>query len=331
MLTSKSATNTHKLNRAHARRCVATAGASQKRTAKAHAVASAQAAAASVASTLAASLAVAGPALAADGDAGSAVGSVVGVLALAAGAGVFFSAADPEKRREEMTAAAGGDEMASVKTYFETEGASRWKKIYGDDEEEVNKVQLDIRMGHAQTVDKIVNWLDSDGLDGRTVADCGCGTGLLSIPLSLKGANVSASDISGPLVEEARSRASAAGAKSVNFDVSDLESVDGKFNTVTCVDVMIHYPQNKVDAMIEHLASMSEEKLIVSFAPNTPYYSVLKRIGELAPGPSKATRAYLHKEEDVRAALKRAGFRVTRDEMTATNFYFSRLLEAERA
>ena len=69
----------------------------------------------------------------------------------------------------------------------------------------------------------------------------------------------------------------------------------------------------------------------MSFAPNTPYYSVLKRIGELAPGPSKATRAYLHKEEDVRAALKRAGFRVTRDEMTATNFYFSRLLEAERA
>ena len=51
---------------------------------------------------------------------------------------------------------------------------------------------------------------------------------------------------------------------------------------------------------------------------------------ELAPGPSKATRAYLHKEADVRAALERAGFRVTRDDMTATSFYFSRLLEAER-
>ena len=82
--------------------------------------------------------------------------------------------------------------------------------------------------------------------------------------------------------------------------------------------------------MVQHLAGLADEKLIVSFAPNTPYYSVLKRIGELAPGPSKATRAYLHKEADVRAALERAGFRVTRDDMTATSFYFSRLLEAER-
>lgn len=27
------------------------------------------------------------------------------------------------------------------------------------------------------------------------------------------------------------------------FDALDLESVSGKYNTVTCLDVMIHYPQ----------------------------------------------------------------------------------------
>jgi len=56
----------------------------------------------------------------------------------------------------------------------------------------------------------------------------------------------------------------------------------------------------------------------------------LKKIGELFPGPSKTTRAYLHEESTVRAALQQAGFEVTREEMTATNFYFSRLLEARR-
>lgn len=59
-------------------------------------------------------------------------------------------------------------------------------------------------------------------------------------------------------------------------------------------------------------------------------YSILKRIGELFPGPSKATRAYLHAEDDVEACLKRNGFKVVKKEMTATNFYFSRLFEAVR-
>lgn len=54
------------------------------------------------------------------------------------------------------------------------------------------------------------------------------------------------------------------------------------------------------------------------------------QVGELFPGPSKTTRAYLHTEEAVRAALANAGFTVKRTEMTSTNFYFSRMLEAVR-
>jgi len=115
------------------------------------------------------------------------------------------------------------------------------------------------------------------------------------------------------------------------FFTSDLESVSGKFHTVTCLDVMIHYPQSKADAMVQHLASLAEKRLIVSFAPKTLAYSVLKRIGELFPGPSKATRAYLHAEADVEAALAAVGWRVRRREMTATSFYFSRMLELERS
>ena len=53
------------------------------------------------------------------------------------------------------------------------------------------------------------------------------------------------------------------------FSASDLESIDGKYNTVTCLDVMIHYPQDKVDDMVTHLASLSDDRLIISFAPKT--------------------------------------------------------------
>jgi len=114
------------------------------------------------------------------------------------------------------------------------------------------------------------------------------------------------------------------------FEAMDLESCSGRYHTVTCLDVMIHYPQDKVNGMIAHLASLADQRLIISFAPKTLAYSILKRIGELFPGPSKATRAYLHAEDDVEAALARAGFKVVKREMTATSFYFSRLLEAQR-
>lgn len=94
---------------------------------------------------------------------------------------------------------------------------------------------------------------------------------------------------------------------------------------------MIHYPQAKADAMVQHLASLAEERLVISFAPYTPLLALLKRVGELFPGPSKATRAYLHAEADVEAALGAVGWKVVRREMTSTRFYFSRLLELRRA
>ena len=47
------------------------------------------------------------------------------------------------------------------------------------------------------------------------------------------------------------------------------------------------FVQDKANAMIKHLASLSQDRLIISFAPKTLAYTVLKRIGELFPGPSK--------------------------------------------
>lgn len=238
----------------------------------------------------------------------------------------LLSLAEPETTKK-------ADDKEEVRSYFNTTGFDRWKRIYGQ-ADDLNSVQLDIRLGHAQTVEKIIEMVKNDGpLEGLKVCDAGCGTGSLSIPLAMEGAIVSASDISSAMVAEAERRAQESikeGSKLVKprFETRDLESLDGKYHTVACVDVLIHYPQEKAAGMIQHLASLAERRLILSFAPKTWYYSVLKRIGELFPGPSKTTRAYLHSEEDVEAALKAAGWVVRRRDMTGTKFYFSRLLEA---
>lgn len=222
------------------------------------------------------------------------------------------------------------DDKTIVREYFNSTGFDRWRRIYGDGE--VNKVQLDIRNGHQQTVETVLGWLKADGnLSELSICDAGCGVGSLSIPLAQAGAKVYASDISEKMVGEAKDRAKAEG-NDVNLTlaVQDLEKLSGSYHTVICLDVLIHYPQNEADRMISHLCSLAESRLILSFAPKTFALSLLKKIGSFFPGPSKATRAYLHRAADVIEILERNGFAVKRQAMTKTRFYFSRTLEATR-
>ncbi len=223
------------------------------------------------------------------------------------------------------------DDKTVVKEYFNATGFDRWRRIYGDGE--VNKVQLDIRNGHQQTVDTVVNWLTSDGnLAGLSICDAGCGLGSLSIPLAQAGAKVFASDISEKMAGEAKEKATELLGNTNNptFAVQDLETLSGSYHTVICLDVLIHYPQDKAAQMIGHLASLAESRLILSFAPKTLALSLLKKIGEFFPGPSKTTRAYQHREADIIKILESSGFSIQRQAMTSTRFYFSRLLEATR-
>lgn len=126
------------------------------------------------------------------------------VAALAA----VLSLTDPERRRRLQAEEVGGGDKEVVRNYFNNSGFQRWKKIYGETDD-VNKVQLDIRLGHSKTVENVMKMLTDDGsLNGVTVCDAGCGTGCLAIPLAKEGAVVSASDISAAMVTEAEKQVS---------------------------------------------------------------------------------------------------------------------------
>lgn len=73
-----------------------------------------------------------------------------------------FSLSDPERRRRQQAEASDGDEKAAVKDYFNSTGFDRWRKIYGSTDD-VNRVQLDIRIGHAQTVEATLRMLRDAG------------------------------------------------------------------------------------------------------------------------------------------------------------------------
>lgn len=225
------------------------------------------------------------------------------------------------------------DDKAVVTEYFNNKGFDRWNRIYSEDGE-VNTVQLDIREGHAQTIDKILKWVDDDrNADQLSFCDAGCGVGSLTLPLLARGATVSASDISQAMVTEADRRARDLlpdRVANMSFAVSDLESIDGHYDTVCCVDVMIHYPTDQAANMIAKLSEHANRRLIISFAPKTFLLSIFKKVGEFFPGPSKATRAYLHTEADVIKAIEACGMTVKRTDFTGTRFYFSKVIEAIR-
>ncbi len=232
------------------------------------------------------------------------------------------------------TAAEKAAEKAEVKTYFESTGFERWNRIYSTSDD-VNKVQRNIRIGHQKTVDNVLAWLQEQGnLAERSFCDAGCGVGSLTLPLAQLGAaSIAASDLSAAMVQEAARRANDAGVKpgQISFLASDLESLQGRYDTVICLDVFIHYPQAPAEEMVRHLAGMAEQHLIVSFAPYTPLLALLKGIGQLFPGPSKTTRAYTLREAGIVAAAEAAGFRPVRRSLNQAPFYFSRLLAFERA
>jgi magnesium-protoporphyrin O-methyltransferase len=224
-------------------------------------------------------------------------------------------------------------EKEEVKGYFETTGFERWNRIYSESDD-VNRVQRNIRIGHQKTVDNVLAWLqEQGGLAQRSFCDAGCGVGSLSIPLAQLGAgSIDASDLSEAMASEGRRRAEAAGINGdrLQFSASDLESLEGRYDTVICLDVFIHYPQAPAEEMVRHLAGMAEKHLIVSFAPYTPLLALLKGIGQLFPGPSKTTRAYTLREDGIVAAAAAAGFQPVRRSLNQAPFYFSRLIAFER-
>jgi magnesium-protoporphyrin O-methyltransferase len=224
-------------------------------------------------------------------------------------------------------------EKQEVREYFNSTGFERWNRIYSDSDE-VNNVQRNIRLGHQKTVDEVLAWLQEEGdLASRSFCDAGCGVGSLSLPLARLGAGrIAASDLSEAMVSEARRRAAQAGISEsrLSFTASDLESLSGRYDTVICLDVFIHYPQAAAEEMVRHLAGLAERRLIVSFAPYTPLLAALKQIGQLFPGPSKTTRAYTLREEGIVAAAAAAGFEPIRRSLNKAPFYFSRLIEFRR-
>ena len=224
-------------------------------------------------------------------------------------------------------------EKNEVQDYFNGTGFNRWKRIYSKSND-INTVQKNIRIGHQKTIDDVLLWINEySELEKLTFCDAGCGVGSLTIPLLKLGVKqIQASDISSSMISETKERVKNENFASnkVKYKTCDLEKLDGSFDCVVCLDVFIHYPQSVAEDMVKHLCDLSKNKLIVSFAPYTPFLAVLKNIGKMFPGPSKTTRAYTLKEKGIIKAAEDKGFVVKQKKLNQAPFYFSKLIEFQK-
>ena len=93
--------------------------------------------------------------------------------------------------------------------------------------------------------------------------------GSLAIPLAKMGAIFLISYILDAMSTNAKRRSEEVGINDAIFYSSDLESVPGKYNNVTYVNVVIYYLIEKMSEIVGHLCSLVGNRLIILFAPNT--------------------------------------------------------------
>jgi SAM-dependent methyltransferase len=96
-------------------------------------------------------------------------------------------------------------------------------------------------------------WALLEGIRFTRILDIGCGDGSLSLPLLRPGVTLALVDLSGPMLEVARSRIPPAFGSSVSATQGDFLSLaaEPRFDLVLCLGVLAHVPS--VDAALERI------------------------------------------------------------------------------
>lgn len=218
-----------------------------------------------------------------------------------------------------------------LETYFDRTAFEAWKTITTD--APVSGIRATVRAGRTAMRDLLLGWLPGD-MTGLTLLDAGCGTGALAVEAALRGARVTAIDISSQLVGIARERApTELGGGSIDWQVGDmLDPALGHFDHVVAMDSLIHYPQADIVATVAALGARTRRSIEFTFAPRTPALTILHNVGKLLPRADRAPAIIPAGEESLRAAFAGAlpGWSQPRCERISGGFYKSQALELVR-
>lgn len=174
------------------------------------------------------------------------------------------------------------DRRAQIETYFDRTAAATWARLTSD--APVSRIRATVRKGRDEMRAILLSQLPAD-LHGCRLLDAGCGTGALAIEAAMRGADVTAVDISPTLINIALQRAPTfTNGGRIRFLAGDMvDPALGMFDHTVAMDSIIHYRQDDMLAMIEKLAAITTSGLHFTYAPRTKLLTVMHAMGQLFP------------------------------------------------
>ncbi len=219
-----------------------------------------------------------------------------------------------------------------IARYFDKTAVSAWAKLTSD--EPVSRVRQTVRIGRENIRKSILSWLPDD-LHGSRILDAGCGTGAFAIEAAMKGANVTAVDISPSLIKIARSRTPdfLDNEGTVDFFWGDmLDPAFGDFDHIVLMDSIIHYDSNEGFELIRQLGKRCKKSMIFTFAPYTPILGTMISLGRFFPKSDRAPSIVPMREGYVFKKINEdlSSWRIERVNRVSKGFYKSEAVELVR-
>jgi magnesium-protoporphyrin O-methyltransferase len=219
---------------------------------------------------------------------------------------------------------------SQLQTYFDRTAVEAWSRLTST--APVSRIRATVRAGRDRMRNTLLSYLPDD-LNATRLLDAGCGTGALSVEAALRGAHVTAIDLSSTLILLAGERLPASlGAGRIEFRVGDMfDPALGAFDHVVAMDSLIHYALEDVVQVLAGFAARTNRSIVFSFAPKTPLLTLMWWVGRLFPRHNRAPAIEPRSERALRRRLAAepalAGWRVGRTQRIASGFYTSQAME----
>ena len=213
-----------------------------------------------------------------------------------------------------------------VEDYFDRTATKTWERLTSD--APVSKVRETVRKGRDRMRATMLGQLPQD-LTGMRVLDAGCGTGMASIELAQRGAEVVAVDISPSLVEIAAKRTPDAVRDQISYRAGDMLDAElGTFDHVIAMDSLIYYEASDIGKALAALCPRVGS-VVFTVAPRTPFLMTFFTMGKMFPRSERSPVMIPHAPTRLASAAKAEGAHGALSEIAriTSGFYISTCLE----
>jgi len=215
-----------------------------------------------------------------------------------------------------------GETRDRVETYFDRTATQTWERLTSH--EKVSRIRETVRKGRDRMRALMLSRLPED-LRGARVLDAGCGTGAMASELALRGANVTAVDISPQLIDIAKRRLHPALTDQVDFHAGDMsDPALGRFDFTLAMDSLIYYRAEDIAGILARLGERTERAVVFTVAPRTPFLMTFFTAGKLFPRSDRSPVMIPHAFTRLRDL---SGPGLGRVERVSRGFYISECLE----